>query len=421
MIPVKQPLVLSAQCSNFASPVLATAAAASSRQRQPSGASRHLISHGISCASTDEAVVVPTSLTDKERPLTVTAIVTAQASSSMYVSRGLDDLQDLFGKTLLLELVSSELDPRTGKERDKVKGFAHMTLKKGTYEAKMSVPASFAPVGAVLVENEHHTEMFIKDIKLITDGDENTAVTFDVRSCVHSKFDNPEPRVFFNVKVSKLGHAKPMILSMDAHSPSEGINHAWVYVAVVPAVADPSRLEAPRKKELEALRGDGHGERKFHERVYDYDNYNDLGDPEKNIDHKRPVLGNEEHPNPRRCRTGRPMTRFDPKTEKRNSPVYMPRDEQFSDVKGRNFNVTRIQSWSHAILPALAPLLNKSKHFSHFPDIDALYRDGIPLPVDGGDYVNNAIPHLVRTIKDTVEHVLRFEVPKMIESEHRCP
>ena len=43
-----------------------------------------------------------------------------------------------------------------------MKGFAHMTLKEGRYEAKMLVPASFGPVGAVLVENEHHREMFIK-------------------------------------------------------------------------------------------------------------------------------------------------------------------------------------------------------------------------------------------------------------------
>jgi lipoxygenase len=89
----------------------------------------------------------------------------------------------------------------TGREREKVKGFAHMTLTQGTYEAKMSVPASFGPVGAVLVENEHHREMFLKDIKLITGGDESSAITFDVGSWVHSKFDEPESRVFFTLRV----------------------------------------------------------------------------------------------------------------------------------------------------------------------------------------------------------------------------
>lgn len=117
MIHLKQPLVLSAQSSNVASPPLfATAAAASGQQRRASGAGRsrsgrRLTARRISCASTEEAVGVSTSVTTKERSLTVTAVVTAQAPTSVYVARGLDDIQDLFGKTLLLELVSSELDP----------------------------------------------------------------------------------------------------------------------------------------------------------------------------------------------------------------------------------------------------------------------------------------------------------------------
>ncbi|XP_051194253.1 lipoxygenase 2.3, chloroplastic [Lolium perenne] len=389
MIHLKQPIVLSVQCNNVASPLFATAAAASSQHRQASSASRRHRSHRISSGSTDEAAGVSTSVTAKERPLTVTAIISAEAPNSVYVSRGFDDIHDLFGKTLLLELVSSELDPRTGMEREKVKGFAHMTPKDGTYEAKMSVPASFGPVGAVLVENEHHREMFIKDIKLFTGGDESSAVTFDAGSWVHSKFDEPEPRVFFTLR---------------SYLPSQ----------------TPPGIEALRKKELETLRGDGHGERKIHERVYDYDTYNDLGDPDRNIAHKRPVLGTKERPYPRRCRTGRPMTRFDPETEKRSSQVYVPRDEQFSDVKGRTFSATTLRSGLHAILPALAPLLNNTQHFSHFPAIDALYSDGIPLPVDSGaslNVINNVIPRVVQMIEDTTEHVLRFEVPQMLERD----
>ena len=111
MIHLKQPLVvLSAQSSTIASPLFATAANSQHRQ-QASSASRRLRSHRISCASIDEASGgVSTSVTAKETPLTVTAIITAEAPNSMYVSRGFDDIQDLFGKTLLLELVSSELD-----------------------------------------------------------------------------------------------------------------------------------------------------------------------------------------------------------------------------------------------------------------------------------------------------------------------
>ena len=70
----------------------------------------------------------------------------------------------------------------------------------------------------------------------------------------------------------------------------------------------PSGLLRLREEELEILRGNGQGERKSFERVYDYDVYNDIGNPDSNIDLKRPVLGGKEYPYPRRCRTGRPRS-----------------------------------------------------------------------------------------------------------------
>ena len=69
----------------------------------------------------------------------------------------------------------------------------------------------------------------------------------------------------------------------------------------------PSGLAKLREEELVTLRGNGQGERKSFERIYDYDVYNDLGDPDKDLKLKRPVLGGKEFPCPRRCRTGRPQ------------------------------------------------------------------------------------------------------------------
>jgi len=68
----------------------------------------------------------------------------------------------------------------------------------------------------------------------------------------------------------------------------------------------PSGLRKLREDELIELRGNGEGERKKSDRIYDYDVYNDLGDPDITTDLKRPVLGGtKKYPYPRRCRTGR--------------------------------------------------------------------------------------------------------------------
>ncbi|CAK9877709.1 unnamed protein product [Sphagnum jensenii] len=97
----------------------------------------------------------------------------------------------------------------------------------------------------------------------------------------------------------------------------------------------PAGLVALRAEELNTLRGDGKGERKVQDRIYDYDVYNDLGNPDSNLSFKRPILGgSEEFPYPRRCRTGRPPTKTDPSFESpppfRNPRwTYVPRDEAF--------------------------------------------------------------------------------------------
>lgn len=71
----------------------------------------------------------------------------------------------------------------------------------------------------------------------------------------------------------------------------------------------PPGIKDLRREDLLSIRGNGKGERKHHERIYDYAVYNDLGNPDKDKDLARPVLSGEERPYPRRCRTGRPPTK----------------------------------------------------------------------------------------------------------------
>lgn len=90
----------------------------------------------------------------------------------------------------------------TGLEKETLKAYAHKAgngEESVKYEAKFEVPNDFGEIGAVLVENEHHKEMFLETIHL--DGFPEGPINFHCASWVHSKFDNPTNRVFFSNKV----------------------------------------------------------------------------------------------------------------------------------------------------------------------------------------------------------------------------
>jgi lipoxygenase len=185
----------------------------------------------------------------------------------------------------------------------------------------------------------------------------------------------------------------------------------------------PAGLRSYRNKDLEQKRGDGRGERKSTDRIYDYDTYNDLGDPDSDAGKKaRPVLGGSaQFPYPRRCRTGRPMSATDPKTETRSSDNYVPRDEAFSEVKNLQFSVTTLRSVLHAAVPAVqSTLTDPNRGFPSFFVIDKLFEDGVELPkAEQLGFLHSVVPRLLQILRDGPgDHVLLFDTPANVQSTH---
>nr|KJB22662.1 hypothetical protein B456_004G059500 [Gossypium raimondii] len=100
----------------------------------------------------------------------------------------------------------------------------------------------------------------------------------------------------------------------------------------------PQGLVELRKKELQKLQAPRpKGEWNPCDRIYDYDVYNNLGDPENGRLYDRPVLGGStKFPYPRRLKTGHPNCQHDHSRESGPASCfqfYVPPDERMSDEK----------------------------------------------------------------------------------------
>lgn len=184
----------------------------------------------------------------------------------------------------------------------------------------------------------------------------------------------------------------------------------------------PSGLRTLREQELENLRGNGKGERKLSDRIYDFDVYNDIGNPDVSRELARPVLGGREFPYPRRCRTGRPSTDTDLMAERRVEkplPMYVPRDEQFEESKKDTFAACRLKAVLHNLVPSLkASIL--AEDFASFAEFDSLYKEGLLLKLGIQDdmFKKFPLPKIVTTLQKSSEGLLRYDTPKIVSSKH---
>ncbi|KAK9072571.1 hypothetical protein SSX86_009006 [Deinandra increscens subsp. villosa] len=305
-------------------------------------------------------------------------------STGDVVAVAADGVPDLLGESFVLEIVSNDLDSEGNMKT--VKGYATYSaldfqINAYTYECNFDVPDDFGEIGAILVENEYSKKMFFKTIVF------DNGVTFTCESWVQSKLNVPGKRIFFTDK---------------SYLPSE----------------TPEGLKSLRTEDLESLRGNGEGERKSYDRIYDYDVYNDLGAPGLSINLARPVLGGEKLPYPRRCRTGRKMTIQDPLSESRTLlPFYVPHDEDFSEIKSAQFGAKTLYSLLHSLLPTLdAIFTDKDKGFPLFTKIDLLYNEGVNIPTPNNG-VASALPTLIQGVGGTANSILKFDTPETMDRD----
>ncbi|KAL3840772.1 hypothetical protein ACJIZ3_025363 [Penstemon smallii] len=307
----------------------------------------------------------------------------------------LDAFTDKIGRNVVLELVSTDIDPKT-KEPKKSKEAVlrdwskklNLKTERVNYIAEFVVDSNFGNPGAITVVNKHQQEFFLESITI--EGFALGPVHFPCNSWVQSKKDHPGKRIFF---------------SNQPYLPSQ----------------TPVGLRALRERELRELRGDGKGERKLSDRIYDFDVYNDLGNPDKGIDFARPIIGGEKIPYPRRCRTGRVPTDSDMNAESRVEkplPMYVPRDEQFEESKMNAFSTGRLKAVLHNLLPSLmASISANNKDFKGFSDIDSLYSEGLLLKLGLQDEILKKIPMPKALSKIQEGGLLKYDLPKIVSKD----
>ncbi|XVF31339.1 hypothetical protein REPUB_Repub16aG0137300 [Reevesia pubescens] len=247
----------------------------------------------------------------------------------------------------------------------------------------------FGTPGAILVKNPHDGEFYLKTVTL-EDVPGRGPIHFICNSWVYNEKTQGE-RIFFASK---------------AYLPYQM----------------PEPLRKCTEEELRILRGNGEGELKEWDRVYDYALYNDLGDPDKDLKLSRPVLGGSAtYPYPRRGRTSRPPSKKDHKTESRNFPsngqfnIYVPKDEEFSRSKKSDFKDNNLRGQIHALLPGLDAIvdekLKQEDDFDSFEEVDTIYFDETSKPLN----------HLTSDIFKSISRTSQFPRPQVIKADKNRP
>ncbi|XP_022999947.1 probable linoleate 9S-lipoxygenase 5 [Cucurbita maxima] len=314
-----------------------------------------------------------------------------------------DRIHEFLGKGVSIQLISSDLPASEDRLGVEMVGKAAMleqwisTVKPSLtadeieftvffeWEERMGVP------GAFIIRNHHSSQFYLKTVTL-HDVPGYGSVHFVCNSWVYPAHRYTYDRVFFSNK---------------SYLPSK----------------TPEPLRKYRENELINLRGNGVGELKEWDRVYDYACYNDLGMPDMSKRFVRTVLGgSKEFPYPRRGRTGRKQAKSDPSCESRlqllSLDIYVPRDERFCHLKLSDFLAYAVKSIVQTLLPEIRSLCDKTiNEFDCFQDVLDLYEGGMRLPNEILGNLRDLVPwQLFRELMRSDGHqFLKFPVPDVIK------
>ncbi|RYQ89079.1 hypothetical protein Ahy_B09g095912 isoform A [Arachis hypogaea] len=339
-------------------------------------------------AALSEDLLRDPSLVPSEKPVKfrVRAVVTVRNKIKEGFKETLvkhfDALTDNIGQNIVLELISTEIDPKTKAAKKSneavLKDWSkkiNVKAERVNYTAEYMVDSNFGEPGAITVSNKHQQEFFLECITI--EGFATGPVHFPCNSWVQARKDHPGKRPYL---------------------PGD----------------TPAGLRFLREKELRNLRGDGKGVRNLSDRIYDFDTYNDLGNPDRAPEFARPTIGgSEQYPYPRRCRTGRLPSDTDMFAESRlekPNPMYVPRDERFEESKQNTFSVKRLKAVLHNLIPGLkASISADNQDFNDFSDVDGLYKDDVlkKLP----------LPNVVSKIQESSQGLLKYDTPKIISKD----
>lgn len=359
---------------------------------------RKVVKGPVAAVSEDLVKAVPFSVpAEKAEKFKVRAVVTVKNKSKEdfkdTIVKNLDAFTDKIGRNIVLQLVSTEIDPKTKAPKKSNEAVLKDWSKKSNvkaervnYIAEFMVNSNFGVPGAITVNNKHQMEFFVETITL--EGFACGPVHFPCNSWVQSRKDHPGKRIFFSNK---------------PYLPNE----------------TPGGLRSLRENELREIRGDGKGVRKLSDRVYDFDVYNDLGNPDRGIELTRPLLGGEKIPYPRRCRTGRLPSDTDMHAESRVEkplPTYVPRDEQFEESKQDTFSAMRLKGVLHNLIPSLKASISANNHeFKGFSEIDNLYSEGVLLKIGLQEELLKKLP-LPKVVSNN-RGIIKYDTPKILSKD----